>query len=99
MNQLFGNTDTVEDFKKSQLKKLFCLASKESNFIFDSLLYKQTDGVAMGSSLGPSLANAFLSYHEKKKLVKKLSTRISKFLSHQHVLFYGGRKAKPIFLS
>ena len=98
MNQLFRNTDTVEDFKKSQLKELLCLASKESNFIFDGLLYKQTDGVAMGSSLGPSLANAFLSYHEKK-LVKKLSTRISKFLSHQHVLFYGGRKTKQIFLS
>ena len=33
--------------------------------MFNSLLYKQIDGVAMSSPLGPSLANAFLSYHEK----------------------------------
>ena len=37
-------------------------------FIFNGLLYKHTNGVAMGSPLGPSLANAFLSYHEKNWL-------------------------------
>ena len=35
-------------------------------FIFNGLLYKQI--VAMGSPLGPSLANTFLSYHEKNWL-------------------------------
>ena len=74
INQLFENTDTVEGFTKSELRQL-CLATKESYFIFNGLLYKQTDGVAMGSPLGPSLANAFLSYHEKK-LDKQLSARI-----------------------
>ena len=68
INQLFENTDTVEGFTKSELKQLLCLATKESYFIFNGLLYKQTDGVAMGSPLGPSLANAFLSYHEKNWL-------------------------------
>ena len=68
INQLFENTDTVEGFTKSELKQLLCLATKESYFIFNGLLYRQTDGVAMGSPLGPSLANAFLSYHEKNWL-------------------------------
>ena len=68
INQLFENTDTVEGFKKSELKQLLCLATKESYFIFNGLLYKQIDGVAMGSPLGPSLANAFLSYYEKNWL-------------------------------
>ena len=68
INQLFENTDTVEGFTKSELKELLCLATKESYFIFNGLLYRQTDGVAMGSPLGPSLANAFLSYHEKNWL-------------------------------
>ena len=36
--------------------------------MFNGLLYKQTDGAAMGSSLEPSVANAFLSYHEKNWL-------------------------------
>ena len=68
INQLFENTDTVEGFTKSELKQLLCLATKESYFIFNGLLYKQTDGVVMGSPLGPSLANVFLSYHEKNWL-------------------------------
>ena len=65
VNQLFENTDTVEGFTKSELKHLLSLATEESYFIFNGLLYKQIDGIAMGSPLRPSLANAFLSYHEK----------------------------------
>ena len=74
IDQLFENTDTIEDFTKSELKQLLCLATKESYFIFSGLLYKQIDGAAMGSPLGPSLAHVFLSYHEK--LVKNLSASI-----------------------
>ena len=48
INQLFQNTDTVEGFTKLELKQLVCLATKDSNFIFNGLLYKQIDGVAMG---------------------------------------------------
>ena len=44
------------------------MATKESYFTFNGLLYKQIDGVAMGSPLGPSVANAFLSYREKNWL-------------------------------
>ena len=58
VNQLLENTNAVEDFTKSELKQLLC-------FMFNGFLYKKTDGVAMGSPLGPSLANAFLSYHKK----------------------------------
>ena len=68
VNQLFENTDTVEGFKKSELKQLLCLATKESYFIFNGLLYKQIDGVAMSSPLEPSFANAFLLYYEKNWL-------------------------------
>ena len=68
INQLFENTDTAESFTISELKQLLCLATKESYFIYNSLLYKQTNGVAMGSPLGTSLANTFLSYHEKNWL-------------------------------
>ena len=41
------------------------LAPAESSFIFDNKLYKQIDGVAMGSPLGPTLANAFICHYEK----------------------------------
>ena len=38
------------------------------NFLFNGTLYKQVDGVAMGSPLGPTLANAFMCYWEEKWL-------------------------------
>ena len=66
INQLFENTDTVEGFTKSELKQLPCLATKESYFLFNGLLYKQSDSIAMRSPLGPFLASPFLSYHERK---------------------------------
>ena len=38
----------------------------QSNFFnFDGKICKQTDGVAMGSPLGPSLANTSLCSHEQ----------------------------------
>ena len=50
---------------KSELYYLLKLATSESSFIFDNILYKQIDGIAMGLPLGPSLANAFLCHYEK----------------------------------
>ena len=43
---------------------MFKIATTESSFIFDNKLYKQIDGVAMGSPLGSTLANAFLCHYE-----------------------------------
>ena len=64
-NQLFENTDTVEGFTKSELKQLLCLATKESYFIFNSLLYKQIDGVEMAQLLDLPLLTHFC--HTMKK--------------------------------
>ena len=44
--------------KKVILKDLLFLATKESCFILNNILYKQIEGVAMGSPLRPSLASA-----------------------------------------
>ena len=47
------------------MRDLLALATKESLFLFDEVYYYQTDGVAMGSPLGPTLANLFMSHYEK----------------------------------
>ena len=33
---------------------------------FDNIIYRQIDGIAMGSPLGPALANIFVRYYEEK---------------------------------
>ena len=33
---------------------------------FNNIMYKQTDGVAMRSPLGPALANMFVGYYKEK---------------------------------
>ena len=38
--------------------------TKDSVFYFNRHYYRQKDGVAMGSPLGPALANAFLAHYE-----------------------------------
>ena len=53
---------------KRQITEMLSLTTKESIILFDMTFYTQVDGVAMGSPLGPSLANAFLCHHETKWL-------------------------------
>ena len=51
---------------KENLKRLLNLATSGVQFSFNSLIYSQHDGIAMGSPLGPTLANIFMGYIEKK---------------------------------
>ena len=55
------------DLKKVILK-IFYLHKPRSRLIFNNILYKQIDRVALGCPLESSLANAFLAYHEQNWL-------------------------------
>ena len=59
INDLFLTTDKIHNIEREELKQLFTFAAYESFFIFDVEYYSQIDGVALGSPLGPTLANAF----------------------------------------
>ena len=65
VNDLFSNNFYSGKLSRKDLYELLKLATTESSFIFDNKLYKQIDGVAMGSPLGPTLANAFIYHYEK----------------------------------
>ena len=67
-NLLYKNVDVTEGINKSEFEKLLSLTTQESYFMFNNILYKQKDGVAMGSPLGPTIANVFLSFYEMKWL-------------------------------
>ena len=44
------------------------MAASEVKYSFNNTMYRQTDGIAMGSTLGSVLANVFVGYHENKLL-------------------------------
>ena len=54
------NKTTKLNLTKADLVDLLKAATKNQLFQFDGSLYEQTDGVAMGSPLGPLLANVFM---------------------------------------
>ena len=63
MNSIKSNEFTIIE--------TFCFVKEiveqdRSPVIFNKVLYEQKDGVAMGSPLGPILANPFLCFYEKK---------------------------------
>lgn len=48
---------------------LLKLAVLDTYFVFDGAMYKQKDGVAMGSPLGPIFANIFMNHLEEEFLI------------------------------
>ena len=67
-NLLYDNVDIIEAIEKFEFENMLSLATRETYFMFNSILYKQKDNVAMGSPLGPTIANVFLSFYEMKWL-------------------------------
>ena len=52
--------------EKHVLVELINVATASVESSFDNEVYKQIDGIAMGSPLGPALANIFAGYYEEK---------------------------------
>ena len=68
IDELFKSDMTVSGLNKKEMFEMLSLTLKESIILFDNKYYSQIDGVAMGSPLGPTLANIFLCYHESNWL-------------------------------
>ena len=52
--------------------ELMKIAATPVEFSFNKIMYRKIDGVAIGSPLGPALANIFVGYYESK-LFNKIS--------------------------
>ena len=101
VNKLFGKKKKYEGFSKEQFRKLLSLAVKNSFFLFNGTYYKQLDGVAMGSPLGPTIANIFLCHWEEiwiKKCPKQFKPEYyNRFMDDTFLLFRSEDHVKKFF--
>ena len=68
IDSLYKDDENTPKIPKDVFRNLLTVATKESFFMFNNKFYKQIDGVAMGSPLGPALANIFMCNFENKWL-------------------------------
>jgi hypothetical protein len=65
LDKLFPTADHIyHNYSKIQFKTLLELAVCDTHFLFNNKIYKQSEGMAMGSPLGPTFANIFMNFLE-----------------------------------
>ena len=57
VDNLYNDNENLPNIPKHNFRNLLNIATKETFFMSNNKYYKQVDGVAMGSPLGPALAN------------------------------------------
>ena len=83
---------------------MLTIATKDKLFQFNGDLYKQIDGVAMCSPLGPLLANTFMCFIEerelryKRYLIKTMLDRANRLSSSPDLFWKEFQDLRTIFL-
>ena len=71
LNKLFKSKfDTFHGLSRRNLRELLEICTQKSIFCFDGQYYEQIDGVSMGCRLGPTFANYFMDWLEKRNFAK-----------------------------
>ena len=68
LKRIYGEAELQTFLTRSELKEILLLCTKKVPFSFNGKTYIQTDGVAMGSTLGPVLSDIFMIELEKSLL-------------------------------
>ena len=80
------------------IKKLLLKCTQDVQFSFNNRMYRQIDGVAMGSPLGPILANVFLGYCESRIPEDQWPDFYKRYVDDTFSLFLGGKQPAMEFL-
>ena len=76
LKRIYEKIEIVTSITKNKMKEMLMFCTKNVHFTFESRTYVQADGVAMGSPLGPVLADVFiieLEYSLLRKLTKYIT--------------------------
>ena len=60
LEKIYDRKEIINKITNPEMKELLTLCTKNVYFTFDNQVYKQNDGVAMRSPLGPVLAGTFM---------------------------------------
>lgn len=73
LRRIYDENEIQTNIKRSEMKELLLLCTKNVHFSFDNEIYQQCDGVAMGSPLGPVIAGIFMVELERTLLPRLLT--------------------------
>ena len=68
LRKIYDHKELDTSITKSEMKEMPTLCTKNVHFTYNRKIFVQTDGVAMGSPLGPVLADIFMTELEKTLL-------------------------------
>ena len=78
IKRIYDKKEVNTDIPKKEVRELLYLCNKNAHFTLNDKMYLQVDGVAMGSPLGPVLANIFMVELERNmNIIPTLSNDIS----------------------
>ena len=78
LGRIYDHKELDTSITKSEMKEMLTLCTKNVHFTYNRKIFVQTDGVAMGSPLGPVLADIFMTELEKT-LLPDIYIRYTKF--------------------
>ena len=73
--RIYINKEITGDIPKQEMKELLIFCTKNVHFTSNNETYIQVDGAAMGSPLGPVLANIFM-VELKTSVIPNLSNKV-----------------------
>ena len=76
LDKVYAEKKVDTKLSRDELRTLLELCTKKMHFSFNKKIYKQIGGVAMGSPLGPVIANIFM-VHLEELMIPRLATKMS----------------------
>ena len=70
LRRIYNENEIHTNIKRSEMKELLLLCTKNAHFTFNDDIYQQCDGVAMGSPLGPVIAGIIMVELERTLLLR-----------------------------